>query len=228
MRLSFDRPGSDVSAENVSRNSRWLSGVPPVNKQISTSHNPRPAQAKSNRRCSSAVERRCHEPRINKFFSGKRFPLATLSNMDDQIFFLGPSLLDGRLFDRVPNVDMIRSVRSQRFNPRRPFQYSNKSPKDTRLRRRVDLKSEVRGKLIGCRSGSFKSGESLESGILAVQVNWNISQALGRKNPVAVLKSFLVTEHQKNVVNVGCVSRSLFGQHGGWIVWRVSLVNKRT
>jgi len=51
---------------------------------------------------------RSHEPKINKFFSGKRFPFATLSNMDDQMFFLGPSLLDGRLFDRVSDVDMIR------------------------------------------------------------------------------------------------------------------------
>lgn len=30
------------------------------------------------------------------FFSGRRFPLATLSSMDDQIFFLFPSLLVGR------------------------------------------------------------------------------------------------------------------------------------
>jgi hypothetical protein len=31
------------------------------------------------------------------FFSGNLFPLATLSNIEDQIFFLLPSLLDGRL-----------------------------------------------------------------------------------------------------------------------------------
>lgn len=47
------------------------------------------------------------EPSINKFFSGRRFPFATLSSMDDQMFFLGPSLLDGRLLfpDIVSNID---------------------------------------------------------------------------------------------------------------------------
>lgn len=37
-------------------------------------------------------------PSTSKFFSGKRFPLATLSNREDQMFFLEPSLLVGRLF----------------------------------------------------------------------------------------------------------------------------------
>ena len=51
-----------------------------------------------------------HQPNINRFFSGSRFPCATLSSMDDQIFFLGPSLLDGRLLCPVLerfNVDMF-------------------------------------------------------------------------------------------------------------------------
>lgn len=43
-----------------------------------------------------------HEPRIRRFFSGKRFPLATPSSREDQIF-LEPSLLDGRLLD--PGAD---------------------------------------------------------------------------------------------------------------------------
>lgn len=40
-----------------------------------------------------------HEPKISRFFSGSRFPLATLSSIEDQMFFLAPSLLDGRLPD---------------------------------------------------------------------------------------------------------------------------------
>ena len=42
---------------------------------------------------------------MRRFFSGKRFPLATLSNIEDQIFFFGPSLLDGRLLFPVPDLD---------------------------------------------------------------------------------------------------------------------------
>lgn len=36
-------------------------------------------------------------PSTIMFFSGSRFPLATLSNMEDHMFCLLPSLLDGRL-----------------------------------------------------------------------------------------------------------------------------------
>lgn len=38
-----------------------------------------------------------YAPRIKRFFSGKRFPLATPSSSEDQMFFLEPSLLVGRL-----------------------------------------------------------------------------------------------------------------------------------
>lgn len=48
------------------------------------------------------AQREHGEPSIRRFFSGKRFPLATLSSIDDQIFFLGPSLLDGRLLFPEP------------------------------------------------------------------------------------------------------------------------------
>lgn len=54
-----------------------------------------------------SFERGC-KPRINRFFSGSRFPFATLSSIEDQIFFLVPSLLDGRLLLLpVPNRDPV-------------------------------------------------------------------------------------------------------------------------
>jgi hypothetical protein len=51
-------------------------------------------------------------PNIKRFFSGKRFPFATLSSMDDQMFFLGPSLLDGRLLfpDIMSKIDPAQPV----------------------------------------------------------------------------------------------------------------------
>ena len=51
------------------------------------------------------------EPNINRFFSGNRFPLATPSSIEFQMFFFGPSLLVGRLFvcavpERKPGVGL--------------------------------------------------------------------------------------------------------------------------
>jgi hypothetical protein len=43
----------------------------------------------------SGVER--HKPNTSNVFSGKRFPVPTPSSMDDQRFFLEPSLLVGLL-----------------------------------------------------------------------------------------------------------------------------------
>lgn len=64
----------------------------------------------------------CHEPRMSKFFSGKRFPLATLSSNDDQIFFFEPSLLVGRLLvpdALVPRFGLDDIVRSRATMPQR-------------------------------------------------------------------------------------------------------------
>lgn len=38
LRLSFDKPGSVLVAENVSKNSLWLSGVPPSNRISEIGH----------------------------------------------------------------------------------------------------------------------------------------------------------------------------------------------
>ena len=43
------------------------------------------------------IRNKKNEPNISKLFSGNRFPLATPSSIDDQIFFAAPSLLAGLL-----------------------------------------------------------------------------------------------------------------------------------
>ena len=57
---------------------------------------------KDNKGKLNSITRSRDEPKIKRFFSGKRFPLAALSSIDDQMFFLGPSLLDGRLLFPEP------------------------------------------------------------------------------------------------------------------------------
>jgi hypothetical protein len=98
LRLSFDRPGSELFGDSVSRNSLWLSGVPPG---FDISNHAGHAKGET-QGCHHIEKGEYCEPSIRRFFSGKRFPFATLSSIDDQIFFLGPSLLDGRLLVPEP------------------------------------------------------------------------------------------------------------------------------
>lgn len=53
----------------------------------------------------TTIELRTSVPNISRFFSGKRFPVAALSSIDDQMFFFGPSLLDCRLL--FPVLDLF-------------------------------------------------------------------------------------------------------------------------
>jgi hypothetical protein len=68
-----------------------------------------------------------YEPSTSRFFSGNRLPLATVSNREDQMFFLEPSLLVGRLFAPAafdPGFKLEDIVSSPTM-PQRAFTLSN-------------------------------------------------------------------------------------------------------
>lgn len=122
-------------------------------------------------------------------------------------------MLDGRLFDRVPNVDMIRSVRYQRlFNPRRPFHSmatKNFNQYDACIR--IPF-SAMRWWLIGCRRAETvpSQGNLLEGGNSGAS-RLKESQALGQENPVAELRRFLsrnTSRVVKRKVRFGCRPQS--------------------
>lgn len=60
----------------ISRNSLCVSGNPPISYQLQV-----------------PIDQRSSIPSTNRFFSGRRFPLATLSNREDQIFSFGSPLI---------------------------------------------------------------------------------------------------------------------------------------
>lgn len=142
-----------------------------------------------------------HIPKIKRFFSGRRFPLATLSSSDDQMFFFEPSLLVGRLFapgaldPRVGLEDIVCSSPTMRQGGDM-YPFPSTGSVERRLnrngaRQQEGTKSEWRrrrwvGERGVVQARAARSGESRESGTKVGEDSFTRTkpQAQGTRNPI--------------------------------------------
>jgi hypothetical protein len=143
-----------------------------------------------------------HEPKINRFFSGRRFPFATPSSSDDQIFFFEPSLLVGRLLapgaldPRVGLEDIVCSSPTMRQGggiylfPKHRQRRGNIEQRRRKATRRYQNQVAAVEGCVGERSvvqaRAARSGESGESGTEVGEESFALTKprAQGTRRPI--------------------------------------------